>query len=313
MMQQRAPTRFVVERAVQESMPEEAVVRALRAQPVRGKVMVLTWGKWAWRMAVAAQEQLGIRAFCGTAVTWRHHGEPAMQRFALCQPDKGRSLRYDWSEVVAQLSVLRAEDSVLLLCSRDMGALWAAAGTEALLRAIQQCQASQHLWVFANALTVEKDVTLARMLVSPRSKLLLFASTRMLCHAPSHVGYCSVVLTTLWFCKPSSLQRIPDADKARRDQDWQMVSDGWTLAGNGTLVRPAALTQGRPAQRGRFDVEIALASDPLERLPPRQDAETLQVEIRTVAQDASVLRVVPPFLIAEQPGGEARLILVLSR
>lgn len=124
----RADARDICLRAVEGSLPDAAVARALAdIPPCGGETVVVAIGKAAWSMAQSAQRALGDGIARGLIVTKHGHARGALPRFAIREaghpvPDEN-SLRAA-EEAIALVSGLRAEDRVLLLISGGGSALF---------------------------------------------------------------------------------------------------------------------------------------------------------------------------------------------
>lgn len=117
----------IVDRAIEQVLPEPAVEEVLRGRSYAGRVVVVAVGKAAWRMAAAASRLLGEQISRGVVVTKYHHSQGELPRFQIVEaahpvPDEN-SLRG------AQLALAAVEglgegDQVIFLLSGGGSALF---------------------------------------------------------------------------------------------------------------------------------------------------------------------------------------------
>ena len=117
----------IVLAAIDECLPEPAVRRALAGRDFQGKVVLVSVGKAAWRMACAAVECLGDRIERGVVVTKYDHSRGSIRDFQIIEaghpvPD-GNSLRGAGAALDA-VSGLTERDTVLFLVSGGGSALF---------------------------------------------------------------------------------------------------------------------------------------------------------------------------------------------
>lgn len=117
----------IISGAIGEVMPEEAVKRALEGKEFTGRVIAVSVGKAAWRMAAAAYECLGDRIESGIVITKYGHGMGPVGPIEVYEaghpiPDENS---YMATKAVLDLcSGLKEEDTVVFLLSGGGSALF---------------------------------------------------------------------------------------------------------------------------------------------------------------------------------------------
>ena len=118
---------FIVKEAIARVMPDEAVVRALKARKFKsGRIFVVAAGKAAWQMAKTAADILGERMDAGVCVTKYDHVKGEIPNFTCYEaghpvPDEN-SFR-GTQAALDMVSGLACEDTVIFLLSGGGSAL----------------------------------------------------------------------------------------------------------------------------------------------------------------------------------------------
>ncbi len=119
---------FIVKEAIARVMPDEAVVRALKARKFKsGRIFVVAAGKAAWQMAKTAADILGERMDAGVCVTKYDHVKGEIPNFTCYEaghpvPDEN-SFR-GTQAALDMVSGLACEDTVIFLLSGGGSALF---------------------------------------------------------------------------------------------------------------------------------------------------------------------------------------------
>lgn len=118
----------IIRESIQQVLPDEAVVRALRGRSFgSGKVLVVAAGKAAWRMARTAANILGDKISSGVVVTKYGHGEaeiPGMICYEGGHPVPDENSFRGTQAALDLVSGLQPEDTVLFLLSGGGSALF---------------------------------------------------------------------------------------------------------------------------------------------------------------------------------------------
>lgn len=118
----------IIQEAIREVLPDEAVRRALCGREFgAGKVYVVAAGKAAWQMARAAADALGSRISRGVVVTKYHHvkGEiPGMTCYEGGHPVPDENSFLGTQAALVLVKDLKQEDTVLFLLSGGGSALF---------------------------------------------------------------------------------------------------------------------------------------------------------------------------------------------
>lgn len=118
----------IIRESIQQVLPDEAVVRALRGRSFgSGKVLVVAAGKAAWRMARTAANILGDKINSGVVVTKYGHGEaeiPGMICYEGGHPVPDENSFRGTQAALDLVSGLQPEDTVLFLLSGGGSALF---------------------------------------------------------------------------------------------------------------------------------------------------------------------------------------------
>ncbi|MCI9157168.1 MAG: glycerate kinase [Lawsonibacter sp.] len=119
--------RWIIQRAIQAVLPDEAVCRALEGRAFPGKVVLVAAGKAAWQMAYAARQCLGEQVKAGVVVTkYGHVKEPiaGLRCYEGGHPVPDENSFRGTRAVLELTSNLTAEDTVLFLLSGGGSALF---------------------------------------------------------------------------------------------------------------------------------------------------------------------------------------------
>lgn len=118
----------IVSECIAESLPDAAVMRALRGiTPCAGRTILIAVGKAAWRMARAAHEALEGRLDAGFVITKYHHSEgeiSGMRIFEAGHPEMDANSVRATEAVLDAVGGLTAADRVLFLLSGGGSALF---------------------------------------------------------------------------------------------------------------------------------------------------------------------------------------------
>lgn len=119
---------FIVKEAIGKVLPDEAVVRALKAKEFKsGQVFVVAAGKAAWQMAKTAADILGERLEAGVCITKYKHvkGEiPNIVCYEAGHPVPDDNSFRGTQAVLDMVSGLTQEDTVIFLLSGGGSALF---------------------------------------------------------------------------------------------------------------------------------------------------------------------------------------------
>ena len=127
-MSLRQDCEFIVQEAIRNVLPGEAVKRALTGKSFSsGRLLLVAAGKAAWSMAHASYEVLGARIDGGIVITKYGHSGGAIGNLTICEaghpvPDEN-SFRAT-ERALAMTAHLTAEDTVLFLLSGGGSALF---------------------------------------------------------------------------------------------------------------------------------------------------------------------------------------------
>lgn len=124
----REDAEIIIEEAICQVMPDEAVVRALEGKEFgSGKIYLVSVGKAAWQMAKTAEAVLGERIEAGICITKYGHVKGRLNRVRCFEaghpvPDENSFLA---AEAALKLTEnLQAEDTVIFLLSGGGSALF---------------------------------------------------------------------------------------------------------------------------------------------------------------------------------------------
>ena len=119
---------FIIQKAIQKVLPDEAVAAALTGKDFgSGKVYVVAAGKAAWQMGRAAADILGDRITAGVVVTKYDHVReqiPRMTCYEAGHPVPDENSFAATQAAIDLVSNLSAEDTVLFLLSGGGSALF---------------------------------------------------------------------------------------------------------------------------------------------------------------------------------------------
>ena len=125
--QLRAHADFIVSRAIQAVLPDNAVKQALEQAAFPGRVILVAAGKAAWQMANAAKEVLGSRIQQGIVITKYDHVKAHIEDLVCREaghpvPDENSFAATN--EALDMVSGLKDTDTVLFLLSGGGSALF---------------------------------------------------------------------------------------------------------------------------------------------------------------------------------------------
>ena len=124
----RRDAEFIVRRAIEASLPDAAVRRALsELPPAKGKTVVVALGKAAWQMARTTAELLGGRIDGGVVVTKYGHSKgdiPGLRIFEAGHPVPDDHSFSATQQAIDAVRGLSADDQVILLISGGGSALF---------------------------------------------------------------------------------------------------------------------------------------------------------------------------------------------
>lgn len=118
---------YIINRAIQAVLPDEAVRRALNGKEFPGRVILLSVGKAAWRMAYSACEVLKNRISTGIVITKYGHvqGElPGIRCFEAGHPVPDENTYAATGKALRMVQELQDSDTVLFLLSGGGSALF---------------------------------------------------------------------------------------------------------------------------------------------------------------------------------------------
>lgn len=123
----REDAKYIYTRAIEAVLPDEAVRRALAGQTFSGRVILVSAGKAAWRMASAARSTLGGRIETGIVITKYGHVQspiPGIVCREAGHPVPDENSFSATREALALTENLTADDTVLFLLSGGGSALF---------------------------------------------------------------------------------------------------------------------------------------------------------------------------------------------
>ena len=124
----RADADTIIRASLKAAMPHSAVREALRGRDFgKGRLLLLSVGKAAWRMARTACDILGNRMEQGIAITKYDHSEgtlPNIRVFEAAHPIPDQNSIDATREALRMTQALKAEDTVLFLLSGGGSALF---------------------------------------------------------------------------------------------------------------------------------------------------------------------------------------------
>ncbi|WP_286933356.1 MULTISPECIES: glycerate kinase type-2 family protein [Aminobacterium] len=117
----------IVQYAIDAVLPERAVREQLRKKPCKGRIILVSIGKAAWRMAKAAVDEVGDQIERGIVITKYHHSRGPLANLSIWEaghplPDEN-SLKAT-SEALKITKNLSADHQVLFLVSGGGSALF---------------------------------------------------------------------------------------------------------------------------------------------------------------------------------------------
>lgn len=123
----RGDAHRIINRALRDALPDEAVRTALARLALSDKVTLVAVGKAAWQMAAAARESLGARISRGVVITKYDHAQGAIEGLDIYEA--GHPVPDDNSYAATQAAIdmvqpLGAGDTVLFLISGGGSALF---------------------------------------------------------------------------------------------------------------------------------------------------------------------------------------------
>lgn len=117
----------IIEAALRENLPDEAVRHTLSWLDPKGRIFLLAIGKAAWQMASAADECLGDRVTDGIVITKYDHSQGPIAGYRIFEAGHPVSDENSYSATQAALDMvsgLNADDTVLFLISGGGSALF---------------------------------------------------------------------------------------------------------------------------------------------------------------------------------------------
>ena len=123
----RACAQAIIEAAIRENLPDEAVRHALSQHCPEGRLYLIAIGKAAWQMANAADECLGDRITQGIVITKYDHSQGPIADYEIFEAGHPVSDENSYAATQAALemvSELNADDNVLFLVSGGGSALF---------------------------------------------------------------------------------------------------------------------------------------------------------------------------------------------
>jgi hydroxypyruvate reductase len=113
--------KLLIDRVIQENMPQEAVRNALKNHIFSGNIHLVAIGKAAWTMAHSAHEELGGKIKCGIVITKYGHslgeipgmeiieaGHPLSDENTITGTKKRQHLQKVWGQKTNFYSLYRA-------------------------------------------------------------------------------------------------------------------------------------------------------------------------------------------------------------
>lgn len=123
----RGDAHRIINRAIRDALPDEAVRRALSGLDLRGRVTLVAVGKAAWSMAAAARDVLGAAIEGGAVITKYGHTQaplPGLEIFEAGHPVPDDNTFAATRAVIDLVRPLGARDTVLFLVSGGGSALF---------------------------------------------------------------------------------------------------------------------------------------------------------------------------------------------
>ena len=123
----RGDAHRIINRAIRDALPDEAVRRALSGLDLRGRVTLVAVGKAAWSMAAAARDVLGAAIEGGAVITKYGHTQaplPGLEIFEAGHPVPDGNTFAATRAVIDLVRPLGAGDTVLFLVSGGGSALF---------------------------------------------------------------------------------------------------------------------------------------------------------------------------------------------
>ena len=117
----------IINKAIKDVLPDEAVKKALQNKRFDGEVVVVSIGKAAWTMANAASEMLGDKVKSGVVITKYNHSKGGIKKFEIIEaghPLLDENSILGTSKVLEAVSGLNKEDTVIFLISGGGSALF---------------------------------------------------------------------------------------------------------------------------------------------------------------------------------------------
>lgn len=127
MNQLRNDADYIIKQSILAVLPDEAVRRALTGKEFPGRVILVSVGKAAWRMALSAQEVLGSRIDSGIVITKYGHVQgtlPGIRCFEAGHPVPDENTFAATKEALRMVEGLTEDDTVLFLLSGGGSALF---------------------------------------------------------------------------------------------------------------------------------------------------------------------------------------------
>ena len=123
----RSDAEYIVRKAINASMPDEAVISALKEKHFPGRVILISIGKAAWQMANAALSCLEVPPVKGVVVTKYGHSKGSLREIDIYEaahpvPDENGIIGCE--AAIRAVSGLNESDTVLLLLSGGGSALF---------------------------------------------------------------------------------------------------------------------------------------------------------------------------------------------
>ena len=123
----RGDAHRIINRAIRDALPDEAVRRALSDLDLRGRATLVAVGKAAWSMAAAARDVLGEAIEGGAVITKYGHTQaplPGLEIFEAGHPVPDGNTFAATRAVIDLVRPLGAGDTVLFLVSGGGSALF---------------------------------------------------------------------------------------------------------------------------------------------------------------------------------------------
>ena len=123
----RSDALFIVQKAIESTLPDEAVEAALQDFHAEGKIVLVAIGKAAWRMALAAKKVLGSRIEDGIIITKYDHSQgniEGLEIWGAGHPIPDENSIKATTRTLEKVKSLSQKDIVLLLVSGGGSALF---------------------------------------------------------------------------------------------------------------------------------------------------------------------------------------------